>query len=100
METVPAYGPTLAVVAAGRTAALHQLRQSAGRLDQLPLDAAAEVLVLLEPALVALRRQAALAPRARTGQQLASCRVSARSRQLSTHRCPHGHTRWKWSPRA
>jgi hypothetical protein len=60
METPPPYGQTLATVAAGRTAAVGQLRQLATRLEQLPLDDAAEVLVLLEPALDDLRRQAAL----------------------------------------
>jgi hypothetical protein len=40
----------------------------ATRLEQLPLDRAAEVLVLLEPTLVELERQAALAlERAPTG---------------------------------
>jgi hypothetical protein len=39
-------------------------------VEQLPLDAAAEVLVLLEPALAALEQQAALAlERAPTGAQ-------------------------------
>src|SRR4029450_7605431 len=38
---------TLATVAAGRTAAVVQLRQLATRLERRPLDAAAEVLVLL-----------------------------------------------------
>jgi hypothetical protein len=52
---------TLATVAAGRTAAVVQLRQLATRRERLPLDAAAEVLVLLEPALAALERLAGLA---------------------------------------
>jgi hypothetical protein len=60
METPPPYGQTLATVAAGRTTAVGQLRQLATRLEQLPLDDDAEVLVLLEPALDDLRRQAAL----------------------------------------
>jgi hypothetical protein len=47
---------TLATVAAGRTAAVVQLGPLATRLEQLPLDAAAEVLVLLEPALAALEK--------------------------------------------
>ena len=62
---------TLATVAAGRTAAVVQLRQLATRLERLPLDAAAaEVLVLLEPALAALETQVAFAlERAPTGAQ-------------------------------
>ena len=39
---------TLATVAAGRTAAVAQLRQLADRLEQVPLAAVVEVLVLLE----------------------------------------------------
>jgi hypothetical protein len=38
-----------------------ELRRLADRLDALPLDAVAEVLVLLEPMLDDLRRQAAFA---------------------------------------
>jgi hypothetical protein len=38
-----------------------RLQALATRLEELPLDAAAEVLVLLEPALAALEREAALA---------------------------------------
>jgi hypothetical protein len=38
-----------------------ELRALATRIEGLPLDAAAEVLVLLEPALAALERQAARA---------------------------------------
>jgi hypothetical protein len=60
MDPVAPYETTLATVAAGRTAAAGQLRQLATRLEQLPLDDAAEVLVLLEPALDDLRRQAVL----------------------------------------
>jgi hypothetical protein len=52
---------TLATVAAGRAAAVAQLRELAARLEALPLDAVAEVLVLLEPVLDDLRRQAPLA---------------------------------------
>jgi hypothetical protein len=52
---------TLATLAAGRTAAVTQLRQLAAALEALPLDAVAEVLVLLEPALDDLQRQAAVA---------------------------------------
>jgi hypothetical protein len=56
-----AFAQTLPTVAAGRAAASAQLRDLATRLEQLPLDAAAEVLVLLEPTLDDLRRQAAFA---------------------------------------
>jgi hypothetical protein len=52
---------TLASVAAGRTAAVTQLRRLAAALEALPLDAVAEVLVLLEPVLDDLRSQAAVA---------------------------------------
>src|SRR5262249_50346057 len=55
---------TLATVAAGRTAAVTPLRAPAAALEQLPLDAVAEVLVLLEPTPDDLRRQAALPGRA------------------------------------
>jgi hypothetical protein len=48
---------TLGTFAAGRTAAVAQLRQLADRLDQVPLDAVAEVLVLLVPVLDDLRWQ-------------------------------------------
>jgi hypothetical protein len=54
------FAQALPTVAAGRTAAVAQLRDLATRLEQLPLDAVAEVLVLLEPVLHDLRRQAAL----------------------------------------
>jgi hypothetical protein len=47
--------------AAGRTAVVARLHALAARVEQLPLDAAAEVLVLLEPALAALERLAGLA---------------------------------------
>ena len=52
---------TLTMVAAGRTALVERLRAIAARVEALPLDSAAEVLVLLEPAAAALERQAALA---------------------------------------
>jgi hypothetical protein len=52
---------TLATVAAGRTALVARLRTIAARLEELPLDAAAEVLVLLEPAVAVVEREAALA---------------------------------------
>jgi hypothetical protein len=43
------YADTLATVAAGRTALVERLHAIAARLEELPLDAVAEVLVLLEP---------------------------------------------------
>jgi hypothetical protein len=52
---------TIATVAAGRTAVVAQLRQLADLLEALPLDDVAEVLVLLEPTLDDLRRQATFA---------------------------------------
>jgi hypothetical protein len=55
------YADTLATLAAGRTATVARLRALAARLEELPLDAAAEVLVLLEPALAGFERHAALA---------------------------------------
>jgi len=48
------YADTLATVAAGRTALVDRLRTIAARVEALPLDAAAEVLILLEPAMAAL----------------------------------------------
>jgi hypothetical protein len=51
----------LATVAAGRTALVERLRTIASRLEALPLDSAAEALVLLEPAVAAFEREAALA---------------------------------------
>jgi hypothetical protein len=61
---------TLATVAAGRTALVERLRAIASRVEELTLDAAAEVLVLLEPTVAALEREAALAlERAPTGAQ-------------------------------
>jgi hypothetical protein len=48
------YADTLATLAAGRTALVARLRAIAARVEELPLDAAAEVLVLLEPAVAAL----------------------------------------------
>jgi hypothetical protein len=61
MDPVAPYETTLATVAAGRAAAVAELRRLADRLAALPLDTVAEVLVLLEPTLDDLRRQAALA---------------------------------------
>jgi hypothetical protein len=55
------YAATLATVAAGRAAAVAELRRLADRLDALALADVAEVLVLLEPVLDDLRRQAAVA---------------------------------------
>jgi hypothetical protein len=55
------YADTFATVAAGRTALVARLRAIATRLEALPLDAAAEVLVLLEPAVAMFEQQAALA---------------------------------------
>jgi hypothetical protein len=61
MDPVAPYETTLATVAAGRAAAVAELRRLAVALEALPLDAVAEVLVLLEPTLDDLRRQAAFA---------------------------------------
>jgi predicted trehalose synthase len=52
---------TLATVAAGCTALVERLRDIADLLEELPLDAAAEVLIPLEPAMAALEQQAARA---------------------------------------
>lgn len=49
------YADTLATVAAGRTATVARLRALATRLEELSLDAAAEVLALLEPAVARSR---------------------------------------------
>jgi hypothetical protein len=63
-----AFQTTLPTVAAGRAAVVTRLRALATRLDELPLDSAADVLVLVEPALAAFERQAAFAlERAPTG---------------------------------
>jgi hypothetical protein len=59
---------TLATVAAARTALVAHLRAIASRVEELPPDSVAEVLVLLEPATAAFEREAALAlERAPTG---------------------------------
>jgi hypothetical protein len=64
------YVNTLATVAKEGTALVARLRALATRVEQLPLDAAAEVLVLLEPTLAALEQQAGLAlERAPSGAQ-------------------------------
>ena len=55
------YANTLVTVAAGRTALVERLRTIADHVEALPLDAAAEVLVLLEPAAAAFEREAARA---------------------------------------
>jgi hypothetical protein len=55
------YADTLATVATGRTALVERLRTIAARVEVLPLDAAAEVIVLLEPALATFEHYAALA---------------------------------------
>jgi hypothetical protein len=57
----PLYADTLATVAAGRTALVARLRAIAARLEALPLESVAKVLVLLEPATAAWERDAALA---------------------------------------
>jgi hypothetical protein len=60
---------TLATVRAGRAATVRQLRSLADQIEQLALAPVAEVLVLLEPAVAALEREAALAlERAPAGQ--------------------------------
>jgi hypothetical protein len=64
-----AFAQTLPRVAAGRAAVVARLHALATRLDQLPLDAAAEVLVLVEPALQAFEQQAALALERTAGGQ-------------------------------
>ena len=56
-----AYEETLSAVVGGRAEVVAQLRRVADRLERLALPDVAEVLVLLEPALHDLRRQAALA---------------------------------------
>ena len=55
------YADTLATVAAGRSALVERLRAVAARLEALPLDSAAEVLVLLESAVAACEQRAAVA---------------------------------------
>jgi len=56
-----AYQTTLPTVAAGRAAVVARLRALATQIDELPIDAAAEVLILVEPALATFERHAALA---------------------------------------
>src|SRR5262245_53985942 len=55
------FATTLDALAAGRAAAVSQLRTLADHLERLALHDVAEVLVLLEPTLDALRRQATFA---------------------------------------
>jgi hypothetical protein len=55
------FADTLATLAAGRSVLVARLRTLAARVEQLPLDAAAEVLLLLEPTVAAFEREAALA---------------------------------------
>lgn len=56
-----AFAHTLSTVAAGRAAVVARLRALAARLYMLLLDAAADVLVLVEPALRSFEQHAALA---------------------------------------
>ena len=55
------YADTLATLAAGPTALVDRLRAIADRVEELPLESVAEVLVLVEPALRSFEQQAALA---------------------------------------
>jgi len=54
------FNDTLATVAAGRTALVERLRTIAARVESLPVDTAAEVLVFLAPAVATFERQVAL----------------------------------------
>ena len=56
-----AHQTTLPTVAAARAAAVARLRTLATQLEALPLDAAADVLVLVEPALRSFEQHAARA---------------------------------------
>ena len=47
------YADTLATVVAGRTALVERLRAIAARIEALPLESAAEVLIVLEAAMAA-----------------------------------------------
>jgi len=77
------YADTLATVATGRTAMVAtRLRTIAGRVEALPLESAAEVLVLLEPAVAAFEGQAALAlERAPHARQLEAHRESKSAKE-------------------
>jgi len=55
------YADTLITVAAGRIALVERLRTIASRIEALPLESAAEVLMVLESALAAFEQQAPLA---------------------------------------
>jgi hypothetical protein len=55
------YADTLATVAAGCTALVARLRTIAARIEELPLESAAEVLALLEAPMAAFEQHAALA---------------------------------------
>ena len=62
------YAETLPAVAAGRAALVAELRALAERVEQLPLDAVAEVLIGLEHPVGELRRAATIVlERAPTG---------------------------------
>jgi len=64
------YADTLATVAAGRTALVARLRAIVARVEALPLESGAEVLMLLESAVAACEQRAAVAlERAPTGAQ-------------------------------
>src|SRR5262249_48356167 len=68
----------------------------AARVEALPLDAAAEVLVLLEPAVAALEREAALALERAARQQCTRAATAARSRRPAADHSattPHNATR-------
>jgi hypothetical protein len=58
---VEPFADTLATVAAGRAALVARLRTIAARVEALPLESAAEVLIVLEAAVAAFEREAALA---------------------------------------
>ena len=53
------FADTLATVAAGRTALVARLRTIAARVEALPLESAAEVLMVLESAVAACEQRAA-----------------------------------------
>lgn len=55
------YADTLPKVATERAVRVERLRVLATQLERLPLEAAAEVLIMLGPTLVSLEREAALA---------------------------------------
>jgi len=55
------YQTTLPTIAAGQAAVVTRLRTFAGRLEGLSVEVATEVLLLIEPAVEAFERQAALA---------------------------------------